>query len=461
MWLDKCHQIRNPLILLADNTDRGVDTAPVLRAPHGMHPANNMSGSGLLQASGMHSPYGGHVQQHNSAADQQFAFDANGMVRHLFSTSGAHENSAHRRTYTPTEEQLALSLRHLGLVAGDSPSTAADILDIAQRGLERSMDRRDADHEPGLSDTFSVSNGTETSGEPRTPTALATKFDYRVMGNELYTGRTHNLPRSADPMGPSQIDPYIPSGNDCGFFAPGPDGNSVWINTNNEATHSQAVSMIGSNRYFDTPDGTPTDFCSPRNGISVTSSRDSDNALRLENEQLKRNIDELEREALAYQSNLTHACDVAIKITTVREAEIASLKRQLRQEGLRPYNEPENTEDAAFYEKELSMLFRMLSCWAKRFYKFPTSEPLDNNLLNKLRQVCEDWHNECYLMTSERTKSLVVVAMAARMLAGLFEPNFLDEVVNNFLGNPKGAKAGDGLREIISAAKLGRLRATA
>jgi len=447
----------------AYNTDRSVGLEPAQRVAHSMHTANNMSGPSLMQAEGMLLGYSGHAQQHNGA-DQQFALDTNGMVRHLFATSGVHENPGHRRTYTPTKEQLALSLSHLGLVAGDNATIAADILDTAQRRLERSMDRRDANNGPGLSDTFSVSKDTETFGEPRTPAVPVSGFGCsppkptnqgQLMANELYSGCSdNNLSRSGHPMDAGRIDPYIPT--DHGFFAQGPDGNSVWIGMNNQADHSQAVAGNGRNRFCGTANGTQIAFCLPSNQPSAASSgRDSDNALKLENEQLNPDADDLERQAHRYQSNLSHACDVAVKYITVREAEIASLRRQLRQEGLRPYNEPEDTEDDAFYEKELSMLFRMLSCWAKRFYKFPTTETLGEDLMNKLLQVCEDWHNECYLMISERTKSLVVVAMATRMLAGLFEPDFLDEVVSDFLRNPAEAKAGDGLREIIRSAKLG------
>ncbi|KAI5850067.1 hypothetical protein BZA05DRAFT_445792 [Tricharina praecox] len=461
----------NAGIPLGYNADRSVGPASALRASHGVHPAKDMSGPGLMQAAGVLLPYNGHPQHHDSGTDQQFALDTNGMVRHLFA-SGSHENPGHRRTYTPTEEQLALSLRHLGLVAGDNSPTAAEILDIAQRRLMRSMDRRDADNEPGLSDSFSVSNGTEPSEEPRTPIAPASGFGYspptpsnqgRVMGNELFSGRPDNLSRSSHhPRGTSQIDPYIPPVNDYGFFAESPDGKPVWTGKDNDAAHSQVVSMNGSHRSCDTVIGTPIVLCPSiapcpsRNEIcAVPSSHDSENALKLENEQLRSDLDRLEQQAYKYQSNLNHACQVALKNITVREAEIASLKRQLRQEGLRPYNEPEETDDAAaFYESELAMLFRMVSCWAKRFYKFPTTETLGEDILNKLRQVCEDWHNECYLMTSERTKFLVVVAMATRMLAGLFEPAFLDEVVSIFLGNPD-VKAGDGLREIIHFARLG------
>jgi len=430
------------------------------------------------------------------------------------SHSGIHHHH-HHRSLTPTQEDLQLQLQNFGVDCDDIMS--GDILEAARRHLHESsskqgaLDRKKAvsfstatafgstgeSWEPGLSETSS--DGTDLSGEPTTPTAISTNGlrepnlsdtgtgssnesspqSNRVIRANMQSGRISNLKAfgNSSVKAFGQIDPYIPAADGSGFSKVRSDNKlPVWPSLNNGAHNGKVVSghgkdfgSLANTRAQDNSNLPMTPYSQFHVGASYASPRlvpaslsplnhvasspgCHPNTFRLHNENLKGKVQHLENLLLQSENKLQYACNLAMRNITIREAEIASLRRQIRQQGLHPFNEADPAGDL-FFEKELGMLFRMLCCWGKRFYKFPTGERLPRNLQAGVSQICEDPNNEHYLMTKSQTKYLIVVGLAARwMVDEIMNPHFLDIVVE-LIKTSSTMREDNALREAVDVAK--------
>ncbi|KAI5818501.1 hypothetical protein BZA77DRAFT_307161 [Pyronema omphalodes] len=357
---------------------------------------------------------------------------------------------------------------------------SADYLEAAQRYLYETTRRKfssqkittyptftlmgspDKFSEPGLSDASSDSN--EKQSEPTTPDGKINLGGYpntssyilpldpnfadhtkgnQAIGTTIQPSHINTISTTGISIkSTGQIDPYIPAvvGNDSAKFGTGtqPFGWSAkYQNSNNihpisdcSIVHNVPRIIPGApyvEMQATRPFGVPHN-CSAYN---CNSTQCFHNQLRIQNEQLTEKMQHYESLLRLSKEKLEYACNQALMNITIREAEIAKLRLQLRQQGLRPCSEPEGSGDL-FFEKEISMLFRVLCCWGKCFYKFPTGElySLPQNLHNFITEICEDKSNEQNLMATHQTKYLVVVAMASRwMVEKILNPQFLDMAV--------------------------------
>jgi hypothetical protein len=414
--------------------------------------------------------------------DRELAADANGFIQQLFNPTPALENSSshptHRRPLTPTQEALHIQLQNIRLNSKDIMST--DYLEAAQCYLYETtrqkfpsrkitayptftpMGSPDKFSEPGLSDASSDSNEQQT--EPTTPDGKINFWGYpntpsyilpldpniadhtkgnQAIGAAIQPSHINTIfARNVPIKSTGQIDPYIPAvvENDSPKFGAGtqPAGWSAKYQGSNNKYPIGDYGII-----YNVPRTIPgalyvgmratESFGVPHNcsNYNCNSAECFHNQLRIQNEQLTGKMQHYESLLRSSKEKLEYACSQALTNITIREAEIAKLRLQLRQQGLRPCSEPEGSEDL-FFEKELSMLFRMLCCWGKCFYKFPTGElhSLPQNLHNFITEICEDKSNENSLMATHQTKYLVVVAMASRwMVEKILNPQFLDMAV--------------------------------
>lgn len=415
-------------------------------------------------------------------SDRKLAADASGFIQQLFNPTPALESSSHpthRRPLTPTQEALHIQLQNIGLVSKNIMPT--DYLEAAQRYLYETtrqnfpsrkitayptftpMGSPDKFSEPGLSDASSDSNEQQT--EPTTPDGTTNLQAYpntssymlplgpniadhtkgnQAMGAAIQPSHNNTMfPRNGPIKSTGQIDPYIPAvvENDPPKSGVGIQPGGCWSAKYQRSNNKHPIVDYGV--IYNMPKTTPgvpyvnmqaaesfgvPDNCSNHNCNSADCFH---NQLRIQNEHLTGKMQHYESLLRSSKEKLEYACSQALTNITIREAEIAKLRLQLRQQGLRPCSEPEGSEDL-FFEKELSMLFRMLCCWGKRFYKFPTGElhSLPQNLHNFITEICEDKSNESYLMATHQTKYLVVVAMASRwMVEKILNPQFLDMAV--------------------------------
>jgi hypothetical protein len=446
-------------------------------------------------------PYNGNENNQTSDSlrftEDELSANATEMMRQLFSPTpiANPRNDRHRRAFTPTEADLTAALHKLGL--SSNPSMIGDILDVAQRSLEKAAMKQElpSNHNVQQTPAFNLAYAEQFAmpqpythdrvfspttdalsdrGGPagparRTadfPDPIATGFSpsnrfspegYPAIATDLPLAHYSKGDRTAMIKSTNQIDPYFPEGRMAERLSSGADNRFYsWSVTDCENKTNNEPSPVLSGHSHGSSQFPPplTDLSSRSGGLS---SIDHDNpsinhlggTLLARHELMRREVFELRRQNQKYKQRSEHAINLAMRHITIREAEIASLKRQLRQEGIRPYNEPAVTDDG-FYEKEMGMLFRMLCCWAKRFYKFPTGQQLPPALQFRVTQVCEDPHNEQYLMNSSQTKYLVIVALSVRwLIEEILNPRFLDEIA----GTVMPLSPGEGLREVIEAAK--------
>ncbi|KAF8247496.1 hypothetical protein K440DRAFT_682261 [Wilcoxina mikolae CBS 423.85] len=405
----------------------------------------------------------------------------------------SHNTHTIHRSLTPTQEDLKLQLQNFGvdcddIMSGDILEAARRRLNESSSKQGVLVKKKAVSFpngaafgitgeswEPGLSDASS--DGTEPSGEPTTPIVATNPNGFHEPTlSSLSTGSSiENSPQSNGVTGANmqpdrvnslkafgnssvkalgQIDPYIPVADGSGFSKTMPDNKlPIWPSLNNGAHNGKFIpghgkdfgslantrGQVNSNLNMSPVTsysrfGAEGPSASPRSvssGLSPSKHMADyhPSSLRLHNENLKGKVQQLENLLRQSENKLEYACNLAMRNITIREAEIAGLRRQIRQQGLRPFNEVDPAGDS-FFEKELGMLFRMLCCWGKRFYKFPTGERLPRNLQAGVSQICEDPNNEHYLMNKSQTKYLIVVGLAARwMVDEILNPHFLDMVV--------------------------------
>jgi hypothetical protein len=454
-------------------------------------PSKICVGSGLL--------HGDHVSSHVSGlfntVDDELASNANGIMRQLFNpTPSTKSGEIYRRSFTPTEEDLSAALHKIGMVP--NPNIVGDVLEYARRGLKQSVFSKqesfDGSHfgtvtKGTLLNQYNQNRAVQNFGSTmagkmgvgpatnhnssRQPGAVGfccshpKRKSMKDAGARVQKATISNSTQTEDSVFKStanEIDPYIPEMSSVGGFQEGSVAmNLPWPGSNETSANCSVLDNFNSSFVqYQTPkynlSASTTGHHSTPIGNSgyERSSPDSNSELHPQNyEQLKREAQELKRQIYGFSRNYDYACNLAIRHITIREAEIASLKRQLRQEGLRPYNEPVMADDT-FFEKELGMLFRMMCCWAKRFYKFPTGEPLSASLQSRILQICEDPHNEQYLMANNHTKHLVVVSFAARWIVDeILSPRFLDCVVRSLMDRDDNSRNAEGFQELLESAE--------
>jgi hypothetical protein len=170
------------------------------------------------------------------------------------------------------------------------------------------------------------------------------------------------------------------------------------------------------------------------------------------NEALKRQVAALEKNLEEEDVNFLYAVDKATSLIHRRDSEIESLARQLRGIGHDPCNEM-SVEDKA-WEARFCQLFKDLSCWAKKHYKFPTRAVVPFGIHTRLLEICHDSTTLSDLMNNQETKFLVVLSFAARWLVDeIFTPGFFAGVVKSFAKSDSEGKITDGFYEAMAMAK--------
>ena len=157
-------------------------------------------------------------------------------------------------------------------------------------------------------------------------------------------------------------------------------------------------------------------------------------------DRLKRIVHDTSIRNQELRAKLEYACNIGVQTILIREGVIGDLKKQMRLAGVRPFNDP--VDDDVAWENEMMMLFRMLCCWAKRFYKFPTTMEIPRHLQMRISKICEDRGSECLLISSQNTKYLIIVAIAARWLVKeIMDLRFLESVARDFDTGDEGLQA--------------------
>lgn len=449
----------------------------------------------------MLAPFSGRISNGNAfpgsrrATDQQIDVNPGGVVHQTLDQPPAAKSNngqAHSRSLTPTQEDLQAQLQKFG-ACRDLMSD--DILEAARRHLHESSSHQgahyrkkpigfspqpavsspDKSNEPSLSDSFSDS--TENSASPTTPESAFHSVGFgeaaipgfaldlpngtssaRVAGaSTLSTSTVDRFYEASSIKSAGQIDPYIPMS--------GPllsRSTSLWPGSSTNDEHpgkvvpvpipARGVGAFASKHGSGSPGSSaplvtqqfrfPPAVCPQRAPMdNKTVGPDSHRSpVCRHHEQMSARLQHLEHLLTLSGDRLEYSCNRAMKQITIREAEIAGLKLQLRQQSLRPFNEHDPTDDQ-FFQKEFGMLFRLLCCWGKRFYKFPTGEVIPRGLRLAILQICEDPYNERFLLGKNQTKYLVVVALAARwMVDEILNPQFLETAVET-------CSAGTGGRE--------------
>lgn len=395
----------------------------------------------------------------HSSTDEQSGFNADGMMRQLFPENDR-DSGAHRRAFTPTEEQLTMSLHRLGMDAPDDLA-AGDILDLARRGLARSQAvsgspsrAMPCNGNEGLSDSHS--NGATTPGDPMTPVMspsdLARGSPFSADRGTFSGQGGPNVVRKMHPTGAGShphekrglVDLYAPMGIQGLGCHPNWDSEQPTNPKDPRNSPNYGITFPALGQYTENPHvvfQNPHRMVSPRRSSPpISGAQFVQNELMQEIERLKRLAHDLSIRNQEYKTKYDYACHVGVQTILIREGEIGELKQQLRKADILPFNE-QFTADDSCYENELMMCFRMLCCWGKRFYKFPTSMSLPRPLQIRISEICEDTHSEAFLMNSPQSKYLVVVALATRWLAEeILNTHFLSIVVSGFNGNENGLK---------------------
>jgi hypothetical protein len=162
----------------------------------------------------------------------------------------------------------------------------------------------------------------------------------------------------------------------------------------------------------------------------------------------------LYQQAVAWRERYEHTCSTAMNHINIRDGHKEALKLQLRGAGLHPVIEPIFPAEAQFWKDQLGMLFRNLSCWAKKYYKFPPGVKVPAITQTMLSQVCHDSRTMSNLMRSNHTKYMVIVSLATRWLVSeIFDSGFLEGVVPKFAKSDSDGKPNDGFREAMATAK--------
>lgn len=455
-------------------------------------PAGGQRDTGMMPDPGFHhmlAPFSGRINNGNTSSgsrgNQQFDVNPDGMAHRILGQPSKVSNNSRacNRSLTPTQEDLQAQLQKFGACRD---IMSGDILEAARRHLHESSSYQGAHYrrkpigfspraavtppdkssEAGLSDSFSDS--TEHSASPTTPESAVHSIGFsgavipgfaldlpngtsstrenRAIGASTRSACTVNRSHDTSSIkSAGQIDPYIPI---TGSLLP--ESTSLWPGSNNNDEHPgkavpvlnpvKDVGAFASKHGSDSPGASASlasqQFRFPpvvgpqRASMDKTMSPDSHRGpVCRHHEQMNARLQHLEYLLALSGDKLEYSCNRAMKQITIREAEIAGLKRQLRQQNLLPFNEHDTTDDQ-FFEKEFGMLFRLLCCWGKRFYKFPTGEAIPRGLRLAILQICEDPYNERFLLGRNQTKHLVVVALAARwMVDEILNPQFLDTAV--------------------------------
>ncbi|KAL7270408.1 hypothetical protein RUND412_006888 [Rhizina undulata] len=94
-----------------------------------------------------------------------------------------------------------------------------------------------------------------------------------------------------------------------------------------------------------------------------------------------------------------------------------------------------------FYHESL-MLWRSLAGWSKRYYKFPTTEPIPETVRARIDAMIPDRRYSEPLMLSELTKNFMVSGMVARVIVDeIFTQDYLDGLVADHVGESDAAVA--------------------
>lgn len=440
----------------------------------------------------MLAPFSGRISNGNAfpgsrgAADQQLDVNPGGMVHQTLDQppkAKSNNSQTHSRSLTPTQEDLQAQLQKFG---ARRDLMSDDILEAARRHLHESSSHQgahyrkkpigfspqtavtspDKSNEPSLSDSFSDSS--ENSASPTTPESAFYSIGFgeaailgfaldlpnrassarenRVTGaSTLSTCAVNRFYETSSIKSVGQIDPYIPmsgplpprstflwpeSSTNDEYLVPVPiPTRGVGAFASKHGSGSPASNVPLATQQFRFPPAVGPQRAPMDSKTVGPDSRRS--PVCRHHEQMSARLQHLEYLLALSGDRLEHSCNRAMKQITIREAEIAGLKLQLRQQSLRPFNEHDPTDDQ-FFQKEFGMLFRLLCCWGKRFYKFPTGEVIPQGLRLAILQICEDPYNERFLLGKSQTKYLVVTALAARwMVDEILNPQFLETAVEN------------------------------
>jgi hypothetical protein len=378
----------------------------------------------------LRAPYSGHGGSPASAHANQYdhlEHVSRGMVRHLGLRCPVTNGENYRgRTFAPAEEQLAPAFEKFG-VSGPCHNRLAH---PHGNGLLNELEWSDS--------TSNGSDGTGNSTGPMTPTASNTSSGgtkSTKMSLQAFMHSTPSYLQSFHDIQASQIDPYM-AGNRTGFSAHDRFDGFQGPHLNNNF----AGSLLEPNGH----------------GYSGTNSYEYYSYIQTlqQNEALKQQVVALRGYLAEKDERIKYACAMAIKHLNTREGELEGLKRQIREAGHHPCIEPVVSVQDKRWDEQFGMLFRNLSCWAKKHYKFPTGETVPANIHARLLQICHDPRTVSNLMRSAHTKYMVIVSLATRWLVDeIFTPHFLAGVVHNFAKSDSEGKPSDGFREAMATAK--------